>query len=350
MKSNFEETYAPDVRAKAKKNLVWVMVFSIVMLFAGLTSGYIVSMTDNFWVKVDLPNAFYISTLFIVLSSLTLFAAIKQIKQKDLKKTRLFMALTLVLGLGFGFFQFLGYKGLVDKGVMFNTWIIVNDGRYGDYFEIKKEGTYFSVDNNQYALNGEVLKGEELANFKAFAQQFLKNKRTDLGELNYKDYSLFYKGEPLALVEGQLIRPNGEALSVLDFERLQQLAQNIVDDRADFFAQGEMGKDFKLFYAGKELDYKDRTLYYDGQELSVSLTNKLLRGNKDTASAYFYIITVLHLLHVLAGIIMLIVYVKRSFSDEIMKYDGLAVKAGSIFWHFLGVLWLYLLLFLIFIH
>jgi cytochrome c oxidase subunit III len=98
-----------------------------------------------------------------------------------------------------------------------------------------------------------------------------------------------------------------------------------------FFAKGEMGKDFKLLYKGKELDYKDRKLFYDGQELSTSLNNKLLRGNKDTASAYFYLITVLHLLHVVAGIIMLFIYVKRSFAGDIIKDNGLAVKAGSIF-------------------
>jgi cytochrome c oxidase subunit III len=256
----------------------------------------------------------------------------------------------LILGLGFGLFQFLGYKGLVDKGVMFNTWIIVNDGRYGDYFEIKKDGHYLSVDNNQYTYQGEVIKGADSEALKAFARQFITHDRKDLSRIDYGTYSLYYKGEPLALIDGTLVRPSGEKISLLDYERLQFLAQNIMDERADFFAKGEMGKDFKLLYKGKELDYKDRKLFYDGQELSTSLNNKLLRGNKDTASAYFYLITVLHLLHVVAGIIMLFIYVKRSFAGDIIKDNGLAVKAGSIFWHFLGVLWLYLLLFLIFIH
>ena len=68
------------------------------------------------------------------------------------------------------------------------------------------------------------------------------------------------------------------------------------------------------------------------------------------STAYFYIITILHLLHVVAGIIMLLVMTKRSFTGEIVEKNALGLKAGSIFWHFLGVLWIYLLLFLTFIH
>jgi cytochrome c oxidase subunit 3 len=61
-------------------------------------------------------------------------------------------------------------------------------------------------------------------------------------------------------------------------------------------------------------------------------------------------LTFLHLLHVVGGIIMLAVFVKRSFSEEYTKDNTMSVKAGVIFWHFLGGLWIYLLLFLTFIH
>ena len=51
---------------KAKKNLVYIGMFSVVMFFAGLTSAYIVSMGDSFWVKTQLPQAFWISTVIIL--------------------------------------------------------------------------------------------------------------------------------------------------------------------------------------------------------------------------------------------------------------------------------------------
>lgn len=351
MKDRFGNEYSPEVKQKTKTNLVLIICFSVFMLFAGLTSGYIVSMGDGFWVKIGLPTPFLISTVVIVVSSITLWLATRAVKQKDQAKTKLFMSLTLVLGILFGVFQFQGYAKLVESGAMFNTWIIVSDGRYGDYFKIKKEDAFLGVENNQYTWKGEKLVGDQLKELQNFMRQFLSLKKNELGNIEHKtNYTLYFKGEPLSYINNTLMRPNGEAIKLLDYERLQFLAQNIVDNRADFFMSGEMGKDFNLYYKGKPLDYVDRTLMYNGQELSKNLQNKLLRGNKDTSTAYLYILTVLHLLHVIAGIFMLISFTKTSFSAGYSDDSVRSVKAGVIFWHFLGGLWIYLLLFLTFIH
>tara|TARA_B100000508_G_scaffold141097_1_gene146994 strand:- start:84907 stop:85962 length:1056 start_codon:yes stop_codon:yes gene_type:complete len=351
MREKFEDSYSLETQEKTKKNLTWIIVFSIAMLFAGFTSAYIVSMGDTFWIKVGLPNAFYISTAAILLSSATLFLASRSAKQKNIGQTRIFVLITLVLGVLFGVFQFVGYNKLIDSGANPVTRIIVSEGRYGDYYEIKKDGEYLTVENNQYAFDGKQLEGNELKDFQSFAKQFLNVDKDGIPKnLDYSTYSLYYKGQPLAYTNGELVRPNGEKLQLLDLDRLRALARNIVDNRADFFVSGEMGKDFHLYFNGKELDYKERTLMYNGKPLSANLQNKLLRGNKDMSTAYFYIITILHLLHVVAGIIMLLVMTKRSFTGEIVEKNALGLKAGSIFWHFLGVLWIYLLLFLTFIH
>ena len=76
MRKDFNEELAPDVKEKMKKNLVYIGIFSVFMVFAGLTSGYIVSMGDSFWVKFPFPSAFWISTVIIVLSSLFVQLAI----------------------------------------------------------------------------------------------------------------------------------------------------------------------------------------------------------------------------------------------------------------------------------
>ena len=351
MKDRYGNEYSPEVKQKTKTNLVLIICFSVFMLFAGLTSGYIVSMGDGFWVKVGLPTPFMISTVVIIVSSITLWLGTKAIKRNDKSKSKLFITLTLILGILFGVFQFLGYSKLVESGAMFNTWIIVSDGRYGDYYKIKKGDSFLGVENNQYTWQGEKLKGKDLEELQGFMLQFLQLEKKELNNLQDKErYTLYFKGEPLSYVNNTLMRPNGEELKLLDYERLQFLARNIVDNRADFFMSGEMGKEFELYYKGKPLEYIDRTLIYNGQELSKNLQNKLLRGNKDTSTAYLYILTVLHLLHVVAGIIMLGVFTKRTFSDVYNKDNTISVKAGVIFWHFLGGLWIYLLLFLTFIH
>ena len=352
MKEKFTDSYPLKVQEKVKKQLSWIIVLSICMMFAGFTSAYIVSMGDSFWIKVNLPIGFYISTAIIIVSSITLFIATRAIKAKRVSFARSFLIITLLLGIGFGVSQYFAYKQLVYSGAHFVSKIIVDNGRYGDYYEIKKDGEYLMVQDNQYYFKGEKLEGEGKKEFHDFARQFLTQQLSDLKNknINFEGFTLLYKSEPLAFVNGEFIRPNGEKLNELDYDRLRQLARNIVDDRADFFVRGELGKDFFLSYNGNQLDYKERTLMYKGQPLSANLQNKLLRGNSDKSSAYFYIITLLHLLHVIAGIIMLIVMVIRSYTIKSTDQMLISLKSGSIFWHFLGILWLYLLLFLVFIH
>lgn len=352
MKEKFKDSYPLKTQEKVRKQLSWIIVVSICMMFAGLTSAYIVSMGNSFWIKVNLPTPFYVSTGIIIISSITLYIAYRAVKVKKVTMARLFMIFTLLLGIGFGVSQYLGYKGLVNSGAHFVSKIIVDKGRYGDYYEIKKDGEYLTVEDNQYYFKGEKLTGKEKEEFYAFANQFLNTNFSNLKNKNidFDGFTLLYKSEPLAYANGKFIRPNGKKLQKLAYTRLQQLAKNIVDNRADFFVKGELGKDFQLLYNKNKMDYKERTLMYKGQPLSANLQNKLLRGNSDKSTAYFYIITILHLLHVLAGLIMLVVMVIRSYTIKSTDKMLISLKSGSIFWHFLGILWLYLLLFLVFIH
>lgn len=352
MKNEFKESYPPEVREKVRKNIIWFLVISISMMFAGFTSAYIVSMGDSFWVKFSLPTPFYISTTLIIISSIILILANKAVKKGNLKRARIFIIGTLIFGIGFAVFQFLGYKKLVNDGAYAVSHIIVNKGRYGNYYEIKKDGKYLTVNNNAYYFDGKKMEGKQKKAFQSFAQQFLVPNLAKLQKkkLKFADFTLLYKSEPLTYKDGKLIRPNGKSLQRLDFERLHALAKNIVDNRADFFISGELGKDFHLYYNENELQYKQRTLMYKGQALSPNLQNKLLRGNQDKSTSYFYIITILHLLHVIAGLIFLIVMAIRSYPKDNPKEMAVSLSSGTIFWHFLGILWIYLLLFLIFIH
>ena len=59
-------------------------MLSVVMLFAGLTSAYIVSMGDSFWLKIALPTAFWVSTGIIIASSIVFQLAIFLAKKGNL--------------------------------------------------------------------------------------------------------------------------------------------------------------------------------------------------------------------------------------------------------------------------
>lgn len=108
-----------EAKRKSAKPMLWVSLISMVMFFAGLTSAYIVSAKREDWVTFDLPQAFYISTILIVLSSLALFLSQSFLKKDDLQKSILLLVVTFVLGLSFVWFQYVGFKELESLGLYF---------------------------------------------------------------------------------------------------------------------------------------------------------------------------------------------------------------------------------------
>ncbi len=336
---------------KAKMNLVYVGIFSVVMFFAGLISAYVVSMGDSFWLKVPMPNAFWISTTVIILSSLTLIPATKFAKSGNSGGLKSMMGITLVLGLAFVYFQFKGYGQLVDNGVFFSfNRIVVTDGRYGDYFEIQKGDEFVEVNGNDFFLSGKEISDAEMKDLQAFMKQFTNpNEDMEFEIKNYGEYKILFKNRELSVVDGQLMTHKGEQLSLLDSERLEDLAVNICDGRGDFYVKGEMGKDFHVYYKGKEVSYEDRELIYQGAKLDPYLQVKAMESY-DTASSFLYIITFAHLLHVLITVLFLIRAVIFSFTGKISENNAIKLRMTGIFWHFLGLLWVFLLLFLLFIH
>lgn len=352
MKTDVYKDLSPEVKEKAKKNLVYVSIFSIIMLFAGFTSAYIVSMGDSFWLKYPLPTSFWISTAFILLSSIFLQLAIVSVKKGAIGQLKLHISLTLLTGIAFAYFQFEGYKDLTKMGAhAVNNHIIVTDGRYGDYYEVKYKGVFLEVDGNHYVYAGKSMNEQQMKAYQDFMGQFVNLKQnTSFNVTNYgKSFILYYNNQPLGLINGKLCKPDGTEIQYVDQLRLKDLAINVRDGRVDFFNKGELGKDFQIYFKGKALTYQERSLYFEGKRLSKYLQIKAME-TADSATSYFYIITFLHLLHILGTLIYLIKMVIGSFSGRFNKEEHLSLRLGAIFWHFLGLLWVYLLLFLIFIH
>ena len=95
-------------------------LLSITMTFAGLTSAYIVSKSRPDWlVDFQLPNYFLSSTLIIVLSSIGMWLAKKNIKSDEFKKTSFWIGITFLLSVLFVISQFLGFQELISKGYYF---------------------------------------------------------------------------------------------------------------------------------------------------------------------------------------------------------------------------------------
>lgn len=105
---------------RAKKMMLWFGMISMSMTFAGLTSAYVVSSSRSDWIEqIDLPFAFTISTFLLLLSSGTFYLALKNIKETLLKRAQTLLLITLVLALVFIYFQFQGFREIIEQGYYF---------------------------------------------------------------------------------------------------------------------------------------------------------------------------------------------------------------------------------------
>ena len=112
-------TVAMEQRKKIHphKFTLWVGIGSLLMMFAGFTSAYIVKRSQANWQTFDLPQFFWYSTVAILLSSATIFLAEMAFKQRQMKKYRSLLSATVLLGVLFIVFQVLGFMQLWEKGV-----------------------------------------------------------------------------------------------------------------------------------------------------------------------------------------------------------------------------------------
>lgn len=107
-------------KAKSYKMLLWFGMVSMFMMFAGLTSAYVVSTTRRDWLNdFKLPNAFIISTVVIVLSSITFHMAKMAMKKGSRSNTTLLLLVTLALGIAFVTAQFYGFSQVIESGFYF---------------------------------------------------------------------------------------------------------------------------------------------------------------------------------------------------------------------------------------
>ena len=105
---------------RARKMMLLFSLLSITMTFAGLTSAYIVSKARPDWLKdFELPNYFFVSTIVIIISSLTMWFAKKNIKKSEVSKTSFWLALTFLLSVLFMISQFMGFQELINRGYYF---------------------------------------------------------------------------------------------------------------------------------------------------------------------------------------------------------------------------------------
>ncbi len=104
-------------RIHPHKFTLWIGLAGIVMMFAGLTSAYIVKRNLANWITFDLPRIFWFSTAVIIFSSLTVILSRNSFMQREMRLYRRWLAVTLLLGILFVCLQYIGFSQLWHNGV-----------------------------------------------------------------------------------------------------------------------------------------------------------------------------------------------------------------------------------------
>ena len=111
------ELIQPKNKIHPHKFTLWLGIGSIVMMFAGLTSAYIVKRNQANWQTFDIPVLFWYSTGIILISSVTLHLSLKSFKARSMDKYRRLMISTMLLGILFMITQFFGFRDFWNQGM-----------------------------------------------------------------------------------------------------------------------------------------------------------------------------------------------------------------------------------------
>jgi cytochrome c oxidase subunit 3 len=104
-------------RIHPHKFTLWVALGSIIMMFAGLTSAYVVKRDQPGWTTFSIPRAFWYSTAIMLFSSLAIQMALKAFKEREMLRYRSLLTTTAVLGIVFILLQWVGFREIWNSGI-----------------------------------------------------------------------------------------------------------------------------------------------------------------------------------------------------------------------------------------
>jgi len=94
-----------------------ILVTAIIMLFAGLSSAYIVLRGMPTWQGIELPSLLWSNTAILLMSSVAIELSRRSIRRNDTQSMKRWLALGGLLGLAFLIGQVAAWKQLANAGV-----------------------------------------------------------------------------------------------------------------------------------------------------------------------------------------------------------------------------------------
>ena len=404
-------------KEKVYTSLVIVGVISSIMLFAGLSSAVLVRKMDKFWVNIHLPNAFMVSTIIILISSLLMYLALKNARLSNKKKTVNYLIGSFILCLFFTFFQFQGWKKYYQQGNAVKSFITFVYGQYGQSYLIYDSGIPIEYNGEDYMKDGKKLSEQELNNVKLFLRQICgygtSFEGSNLFLKEYENpYSIFDVNNEVILENSKNgLALNGNLISEGQKDELFKFSYGVCNDQPFFMLKGRYGEDFSIALNGEDLIYDKKKLFFPSKELTAleknTINQKVFQSGKEylvsggavylddleinnfdgyfqlkpgvnihiendywerveeelnpnqyaefyqtsnVSSSFVWVLTIIHFLHLILSLSGIIVVAFRANNGRYHSENTAGLKAIGVFWHFVGLLWLYMYVFLEFIN
>lgn len=98
---------------------LWLFIISIMMIFASMTSAYVVKKADGNWLFINFPELFKLTSLIIVISSITIQLAYRAARKDNISQVKAYLLFTGLLAVGFILGQYLSWGELVAQDIYF---------------------------------------------------------------------------------------------------------------------------------------------------------------------------------------------------------------------------------------
>lgn len=114
--------------------------------------------------------------------------------------------------------------------------------------------------------------------------------------------------------------------------------------------KGEYGVDFYVELRGQQLVFANGEYYLPGDKGFTDPKTADVMSTFNASGALLSVMIYIHIVHLFLGLIYLGVNLRRISVGRINRENWISLYAGGMYWHFMGILWLYLFFFIFFVY
>ena len=170
-----------------------------------------------------------------------------------------------------------------------------------------------------------------------------------------KDFSISLNGEDLIYSKKKLYFPekelNSDERNAIN-KKVYQSGKEYIIKSGEVFLDGKEVNDFESNFQldqNIDIEVKNGVWKQTKQELNANQYAEFYQTS-NVSSSFVWVLTIIHFLHLILSLSTMAVVINRANKGLYNAENVAGLRAVSVFWHFVGFLWLYLYVFLEYIN